>query len=107
LGLLSGHLFYKDLTDYHFTLSVDGTYRGGPARLIQPQNAPDGYAYGVELNWNQQFENLPGWMSGIGMFANYTYTEAEMDLGVEYAGRSKFPLAGQSKNTYNAGVYYE
>jgi TonB-dependent receptor len=107
LGLLSGHLFYKDLKDYHFTLATDGTFRGGPARLIQPQNAPDGYAYGLELSWNQQFENLPGWMSGFGMFANYTYTEAEMDLGMEYAGRSKFPLAGQSKNTYNTGVFYE
>ncbi len=107
LGLLSGNLFYKDLTNYHFTLSLDGSFRDGPATLVQPLNAPDGYAYGLELNWNQQFESLPDWMSGFGVAANYTYTEAEMDLGRTYAGRSEFPLAGQSKNTYNFAMFYE
>jgi TonB-dependent receptor len=107
LGLLSAGVFYKDLQDYQYTLTFLGTYDGAPARLTQPQNAPDGTAYGVELNWSQKFEQLPGWMAGFGVFANYTYTDAEMKLGREVAGRSKFPLQGQSENTYNLALFYE
>jgi TonB-dependent receptor len=107
LGLLSAGVFYKDLTDYQYTLTFLGTYEGGPARLSQPQNAPDGSAYGFEFNWSQKFEQLPGWLGGFGVFANYTYTDADMKLGREVAGRSKFPLEGQSENTFNAALFYE
>jgi len=107
LGLVSGHLFYKDLKDYYFTLTTDGTFRGGDARISQPQNAPDGYARGFEVTWSQQLDMLPDWMSGFGMFANYTYTDAEMKLAQTFAGRDRFSLAGQSKHNYNLGVYYE
>jgi len=107
LGLLSASVFYKDLKDYEYTLTFLGSFAGEPARLSQAQNAPDGEAYGVELNWSQKFEQLPGWMSGLGVFANYTWTDAEMKLGREVAGRSRFPLQGQSENTYNVALSYE
>lgn len=107
LGLLSAGVFYKDLTDYQYTLGFVGPYEGGSARLRQPQNAPDGTAYGVELNWSQKFEQLPGWLAGFGVFANYTWTDAEMKLGREVAGRSRFPLQGQSENTFNVALFYE
>jgi len=107
LGLVSGNVFYKDLKDYQYTLTLDGTYQGGNARLSQPLNAPDGYARGFEVSWWQQFDMLPDWMSGFGIFANYTYTDAEMELGRTYAGRDTFSLAGQSKNNYNVALFYE
>lgn len=106
-GIVSAGVFYKDLSNYQFKLTLDGEYQGMPAVFTRPENAPDGHAAGFELNWQQQFSQLPGWAAGFGIFANYTYTDAEMKLGREYAGRSAFPLPGQSEHTYNLALFYE
>lgn len=107
LGLISIAGFYKDLSDYRYTLTRAGTYRGQDALFTRPENAPDGSLYGFEVAWNQKFTFLPGFLSHFGVFANYTYTEADINVASPYAGRSVFPLPGQSKHTYNASVYFE
>jgi TonB-dependent receptor len=107
IGILSAGVFYKDLSDYRFNLTLPGTYNGRPAIITRPENAPDGRIAGAEFAWQQQFTNLPGALSGFGAFANYTFTSAEMNLGRTYEGRSQFPLTGQSKHTTNGGVFYE
>jgi TonB-dependent receptor len=107
IGLVSASAFYKDLTDYAYELRSDGSYLGQPATLIRPENAPDGTMNGLEVAWQQQFTQLPGWLSGFGVFANFTWVDAEIDVGREYAGRSKFPLPGQSDTVGNFAVFYE
>lgn len=107
IGILSAGVFYKDLSDYRFDLTLAGTFNGRPALITRPENAPDGRIAGAELAWQQQFTMLPGWLDGFGAFANYTYTSAHMNLGRTYEGRSRFPLAGQSKHNSNAGLVYE
>lgn len=107
LGVVSANAFYKDLSDYRYTLTIDGTYNGLPAELTRTENAPDGHIAGLELNWQQTFAFLPGWASGFGVFANATFTDAEIKLGRTYAGRDVFDLPGQSDTTYNAAVFYE
>ncbi|PZQ54513.1 MAG: TonB-dependent receptor [Phenylobacterium zucineum] len=107
LGVLSAHAFYKDLQDYRYTVTRSGQYLGQTAILTRPENAPDGKLYGIEFDWQQQFTFLPGLLGGLGVFANYTLTDAEVTLAQPYAGRSKMPLPGQSKHTYNASVFYE
>jgi len=107
VGILSAGVFYKALSDYRFDLTLPGTFDGRAALITRPENAPDGRIAGAELAWQQQFTMLPGWMDGFGAFANYTYTDAHMNLGRTYAGRSRFPLSGQSKHTTNAGLFYE
>jgi len=107
IGIFSAGVFYKDLSDYRFNLTLPGTYNGRTALITRPENAPDGHIAGVEFAWQQQFTTLPGALSGFGAFANYTYTDAQMNLGRTYGGRSEFPLTGQSKHTTNGGVFYE
>ncbi len=106
MGLLSASAFYKDLKDYNYTLRSTGTYIGQAATLVTPENA-DGSLSGIEFAWQQQFTNLPGWMSGFGVFANLTLVDAEIDVGRTYAGRSKFPLPGQSESVANFALFYE
>jgi TonB-dependent receptor len=106
MGLLSASVFYKDLKDYNYTLRSTGTYIGQAATLVTPENA-DGTMSGVEFAWQQQFTSLPGWMSGFGVFVNLTLVDAEIDVGRNYAGRSKFPLPGQSETVSNLAVFYE
>lgn len=107
MGLLSASAFYKDLKDYAYTLRSNGSYLGQAAILVRPENAPNGSLNGVELAWQQQFTGLPGWLSGFGVFANVTWVDAEIEVGRTYAGRSKFPLPGQSKTTSNLALFYE
>ena len=107
IGLISANAFYKDLADYRYTLTREGMYGGVEAELTRPENAPNGHLYGFEVNWQQKFDFLPGALSGFGVFANYTYTGSRIELAEAYAGRSVFPLPGQSKHTYNVAMFYE
>jgi TonB-dependent receptor len=106
IGVLSAGGFYKDLKDYNYTLRSSGTYLGTPAALVTPENA-DGQLGGFELAWQQQFTQLPGWLSGFGVFANFTFVDASIDLDRSYGGRSSFPLPGQSETVSNFAVFYE
>lgn len=107
LGLISVNAFYKDLKDYRFTVTRDGTYLGATAEFTRPENAPEGHLYGFEANWQQQFTFLPGLLNGFGVFANYTWTDAEVKLAQPYAGRDTMPLPGSSRHSWNAALFYE
>lgn len=108
LGVIAVNGFYKDLSDYRYTLTNTGVYNGvGGAVLSRPINARKGELYGVELNWQQQLSFLPGFLSGFGVFANYTYTKGHATFDGSFAGRSRFALPGQSTHMWNASVFYE
>ena len=101
-ALVSGSLFYMDLTSYIGYGHVTKTFK------TFNQNYPDGFdatyvltvpinsqgsVKGAEFAWE-----APLWENfGIGL--NYTYAD-----GKERGGG---PLVGTSKNTYNASGYYE
>jgi TonB-dependent receptor len=108
LGVISVNGFYKDLSDYRYTLTSTGVYNGvGGAILSRPINARRGELYGVELNWQQHLSFLPGVLSGLGVFANYTYTKGHASFDASFGGRSRFALPGQSTHMWNASVFYE
>ena len=108
LGVVSAGVFYKDLQDYVFELTSEGTYAGTEADITRPENAPDGHITGIELIYQQQFAFLPGWLSGFGVAANYTWTDAEMTLPFAAPGRgSTVGVPNQSDTTANLSVFYE
>ncbi len=112
LGVVSANAFYKDLTDYRYILNYEedvviGGVTYPDADFTTPVNAPDGHLMGLELNWQQKFSMLPGWMSGFGVFANFTVTDAEIKTAQTYGGRDTFALPGQSETNYNAALFYE
>lgn len=111
LGVASVNAFYKDLSDYRYVLTYADTITIGAttynAEFEAPINAPDGHLAGIELNWQQKFTFLPGWASGLGVFANYTWTDAEITTAQAHGGRTRFSLPGQSDRNYNLSVFYE
>ena len=111
LGVISANAFYKDLSNYRFTLITNNAvYAPSPtgfADITEARNARDGHLAGIEFNWQQTFDFLPGWASGFGVFANYTLTDAEIKTSRAFAGRDTFALPGQSDETYNAALFYE
>jgi TonB-dependent receptor len=104
IGILSGGVFYKSLNDIIFMSTYEET--GGPYdefEVTQPVNGEKATLIGVEVNWQQQFTFLPGFWSGFGIYANYTYTDSKADL----IGRDDTVLPGQAGNVGNLALAYE
>ena len=68
-------------------------------RTSSATNGEDGTVEGFEIGYQKQFTNLPGFWSGLGVNANYTYADSEQPNGN--------PLLDISENTYNIQGYWE
>jgi len=136
-GSLTFAVFNKDLKD----IILNQTFikqviddNGVPQNFIVtgPTNGADGYARGFEVAWQQYFDTLPGWLSGFGMQANFTYVDSKMKRksaipssyctsgngannlnlnanGCDTDGRSfgDMPLTNLSRNTVNLSLLYD
>lgn len=74
VGILSAGVFYKDIRDFVYTQSYTlegGEFDGWEERM--PQNGEDAWLFGFEVAWQQNLNFLPGMLSGLGIYANYTY----------------------------------
>lgn len=113
IGLFSAGAFYKDVEDFIFTSRSTGTFNGLPATISRPENARGGEIRGFEVAYQQQFVHFDGFLGGFGVYANYTYTDSEVQAplvdpatGLSTRFR-KVALPGQSKTTYNLALFYE
>ena len=83
---------------------ADGVVRaGGP--VTTTINGGGGSIKGVELGFQQSFDFLPGWLSGFGVQANYTYSDSQTD-NTDATG-SKLPLPDNSKHQVNGVLLYQ
>ncbi len=109
IGVLSGGVFFKQIDDFNFRSGFDEV--GGPYdgyEVEQYVNGGSADLYGVELTWQQQFTQLPGWLSGFGIYANYTYTDANsIDLGSESSRTDIAVLPEQVQDVANLALIYE
>jgi TonB-dependent receptor len=129
VGSVTASVFYKDIKgriDTGFT-DVVYTTNGTPVDVVVkgPANAQDGKIKGFELAYQQTYDFLPGLLSGLGSQLTYTYVDGS-DLtnanlanpgepSVTTGGQELFggtfaflqPLAGLSKHTINATLFYE
>lgn len=121
VGLVSVGVFQKEIKDYIFDIrntvpggpnnGFDGLYEGFD--LNTKTNGGWARVKGIEVNYQQQLTFLPGWLSGFGVFANYTrlvtrgtfsgrvivdklanFTPIASNVGLSYI-RSKLTLRGQ------------
>jgi TonB-dependent receptor len=109
IGVLSGGIFFKQIDDFNFrnqTTEVGGPFDGFDVE--QQVNGGSADLVGVELAWQQQFSQLPGWMSGFGIYANYTYTDAtSIDLGDQTSRTDIASLPEQMQHVGNLALIYE
>lgn len=125
VGSVTFSAFYKSLTDVvtnGFGL-IPTTNNGETYEVytVQPVNSDEkGTVQGFELGYQQFYDMLPGFWSGFGVNANYTYidsqgvpqstlsstssTPASNEANVD---TSLLPLAGLSKDNFNFGLMYE
>lgn len=136
-GSVTVAAFYKRLKDVIVNQTgVKTLYdiNGDPHDFIvtSPVNGARGTAKGIELSVQRYFDMLPGWLSGFGVQANYTYVDSKTKLyqpvdqvycagannaanlnlnlnGCDTDGRTfgDLPLPNLSRHNYNLALLYD
>jgi outer membrane receptor protein involved in Fe transport len=129
VGSLTFSVFAKDVSGFIDQGFARVNYEGsnGPVDVnVQgPANFQDGWLKGFELAHQQVYDFLPGVLSGLGTQFTYTYVDggdfsnpnlsdfgqSSITTGADQLGGGAFvaqqPLAGISKHSFNATVFYE
>ncbi|WP_228275051.1 TonB-dependent receptor [Stakelama tenebrarum] len=72
-------------------------------RFVSSFNGSNGKLYGVELSYLQQWDFLPGALSGFGFQGNIALLDGSFDT----PSRQDVPFPGTSKTVVNASLFYE
>lgn len=112
LGILQAGWFYKQLHSPIYpvaTLAANYNNTGKTYQLTQSINGPSAHITGVELQWQQRFSFLPGFLNGFGINANYSYTTSQVTFPNGFdSGRNDHPaLDRTSPNDYNFNLTYD
>ena len=132
-SLLSVAFFHKRLSTFVQNITTNQTYQGNPFGLpdsaaiaacgnqttdcnvtsttwafTAPVNTPGGDLNGVEINFQQQFKFLPGFLGNFGTLLNFTAVTAKVNyLNAAGATVARENLTNLSPRSYNATLYYE
>lgn len=104
-GVSQDNMVYSDATDFPVDADgfdyVSGLRDAGLTGIdtIKNVNGENGTIQGFEVGYQQFFSDLPGAFSGLGLSANYTYSDSEQPNGN--------PLLEISENTYNLQLFWE
>lgn len=120
VGSVSGVLFRKDMDNLirrsTFRADVEHPVTGYVAEDVLHLNTFDNVGTaeinGIELSYQQTYDMLPGFWSGLGVQLNYTYldTTEDVETGIDTTVFGTFvdlPLQGLSEENYNLIVFYE
>lgn len=109
IGILSGGVFYKDISNIIFT-DVNMQNVGGSDYLVtQARNLNKAKLFGFEAGINKRFDFLNGFWSGFGVEINYSFIDSQTEvprLG-NPAQTDKTGLPNQSKHLFNTILFYE
>lgn len=102
-SLISGALFYKDVSNFIASNTTLETFPGfetlGPIPYTRPDNIASAKIKGLEIGAQQFLDFLPAPFDGLGLIANYTFSDATDDAG--------FDLVATSRHSYNLIGLYE
>ncbi len=111
-GVISGGVFYKDISTFIFRQFSNVDFNNELFLLNEPVNGDEARLIGVELNFVKKLDFLPGFLSGLGIFANYTYVNSDSSFSFlndegnqEVRDGVNFP--GQADHTWNAALSYD
>jgi TonB-dependent receptor len=104
-GIISLGAFDKEMKNYIITLAYNGLYPGyqGAYNVQSFANTPNSHVRGIEGVYVNRFTSLPGWLSGFGIDANFTYESS----GAHLRPGENNALPGMFPWTWNAAASYE
>lgn len=85
----------------------DDIFEDVTRRLTTPENGGGGKVRGAEVSYRSTFDFLPGFASGFGIEANYTYTDSNQASGFNELTGEPLPVLDLSENSYNFILFYE
>lgn len=109
VGIISGGIFYKRLDDFIYKQTTDEDFLGTPdVEVTRSVNGEKGSLFGFEVAWQQNLTFLPGFLGGLGIYANYTYTSstAEVKDFAQGDDLTEIELPGQSEHIGNIALSY-
>jgi TonB-dependent receptor len=104
VGVVSGGVFYKNLRHYIYPFRFAEANFGDTYQVTQPRNGDSASLWGVEVAFQNQFRSLPAPFDGLGIYANYTWTDSSARFP-DRTGESTLP--GQSAHLGNIALSYE
>ncbi|WP_448248860.1 TonB-dependent receptor domain-containing protein [Thalassotalea agariperforans] len=113
---LSECLSMSATADYPFNLNFAPTLSDDRKLLCDEYNVAkyingDGATItGLELGYSQTYDFLPGFLSGLGVSANYTYQDSKYDAQLsETTGLAlpEYPVADTPEHSYNFTTFWE
>ncbi len=114
VGIIQAGFFYKQLGDPivngQFAESSSLFPGADPSTFVlvsQAQNIGSAHLWGFEVGYSQRLSRLPGAMKGLGLSANYSYTNSRTD-GLQGLFRDDHPaLLRQAPNTWNISPTFD
>lgn len=113
VGVLSAGVFHKNLDNFIYSRTFEtGSYNGidfgTDVELTQDINGEQATLSGIEIAYQQNLTFLPGFLSGIGIYTNYTYTSSTAELNVEEGSDEtvEIKLPGQATHVGNLSLSY-
>ncbi len=100
-------VYYKDL-DTYIARAADAeqiVYNGTTYNVSRPINGEGGYIRGYEVLYQQAFSFLPEPFNGLGVYANYAFTESNVEQFVPLYS-TKSALTGLSEHVGNLTLWY-
>jgi TonB-dependent receptor len=122
VGSLTANVFYKSVKNFFYqatgTLPITNNGITFPAQTRGPANFDGtGKIKGFEVAYQQTFDFLPGFLSGLGGGANYSFVESSglpntflntgQAVNVGSIKPGNLPLEGLSKHNVNATLFFE
>jgi TonB-dependent receptor len=103
-GIISGGLFYKDITDPIFQSTSTGSYNGNDSvTFTRPENGEDAWLAGAELAFSRRLDFISDALEDFGVQTNYTHMRSIMELP---DGR-KTSIPRQADQLYNASIFFD
>lgn len=125
-GSLTLGAFYKDIRSFIISGSINNFDFGAAGVRVQPPapgdivptsligrfdapiNGQGGFVYGFEANFSKVFTELPQPFDGLGVSANYSYIQSNLNFNSSRSGQSvALDLPGLSKHVFNPTLFYE
>ncbi|MFW6101707.1 MAG: TonB-dependent receptor domain-containing protein, partial [Bacteroidota bacterium] len=108
-GAVAAGAYYKDIEDFRYKrVFINDADEFEGYETEQPVSGDEAEVLGLEVSIQQQLSFLPGFASGFGILANYTYSWSEATLlGETEEEFRKGPLPGQSESVGNVALSYQ
>jgi TonB-dependent receptor len=103
VGVISGGLFYKQISDPIFSKRSEVTFKGETVDRVDSVNGDNAWLAGAEFAFSRRLDFIADALENVGVQANYTRMRSVMEL----TNGRKADIPRQADSLYNAALFYD